>query len=116
LHAFLPALGDEGCEFAEVAELGFINARFCADGRRLSHLSDDHANLSRGHLNPWMLGYGVDHDPLEAKTGHEEFGLVAGFALEGHDVVAGKRRSKPLANQPDLCGTDAVNGSEDERD
>ncbi len=110
LHAFLPALGDEGSEIAEVAELGFIDARFCANGSRLAHLSDDHANLSRRHLHPRMFRDGVDQEELEAKARHQQLGLVTGLAIEGHWVIAGELGSKALAHQSDLRGTDAVNG------
>ena len=51
----------------------------------------------------------VNQAELEAQAGHEQFGLVTGFAHEGDRVVAGQLRSKPLANQSDLGGPDAVN-------
>ena len=115
LHAFLPALADEGSEIAEVAKFGLVDARFCANGRWLAHLSDDHANLSRGHLHPRMFAYGVDQDKFEAEAGHEQLSLVTGLAVEGHGVVAGQLGSKALAHQPDLRGTDAVDRLENER-
>ena len=116
LHAFLPALGDKGSQIAEVAEIRFIYARFCANGRRLAYLSDDHANLSRGHLHPRMFGHGVNHEQFEAQSGHQQLGLVSGLAVEGHWIVAWQLGSESLAHQADLCRPDAVDGPGNEND
>ena len=64
----------------------------------------------------------VDENIFEAELGHEQkLSLVAGFAFEGDGIIAGKRRSKSLADQADFArGADAVNrpekDGEDEED
>ena len=63
-----------------------------------------------------MLGHRVNQAELEAKARHEQLGLVAGFAFEGHRVAAGQFCAKPLADQSDLRRTNSVYRLKDKDD
>ena len=64
-----------------------------------------------GDLHPRVLLHGEDHPELPAPAGHEQVGLIAGFAVKGDDVVAEQLlQAEALDDQPDFGGANFMDG------
>ena len=102
LHAPLAAVGQERADVGEAAELRLVDRRLGAGGQRRADLGDDQADVVRRDLDPGVPLDLEDGPELEPEPGHEQVGLVAGFALEGDQLVALHLPTQALGDQADL--------------
>ena len=107
LHAFLAPALHERTEAGEVPELFSIDGRLGAGGKRLADLGDDDTDLAGRYLHPRVADHRVGGPQLEADAGHEQLGLVAGFARK-RDRHVGRvvPRGHALDHEPDLGRAD----------
>ena len=78
-------------------------------------------SAERAHLHPRVALHLVDRPQLEPQPGHQEVGLVAGFALQRDELIALRPGAEPLGHEPHLGRTDRVEAAqhhdqEDEQD
>jgi hypothetical protein len=107
----LAAVFDEGIEVGELPELLAVDGGFGAVGQRIADLGDHHADLPGRDLHPGVFLHGVEKAELETDARHEQFGLVAGFALEGDGVVVGQAPVREAARyKAHFRGADAMQG------
>ena len=88
LHAPLAAVGQEGADVGEAAELGLVDGRLGAGRQRRADLGDDQADVVGRHLHPGVALDLEDRPQLEAQARHQQVGLVAGLAVQGDELVA----------------------------
>lgn len=90
LHALLAAFFNKGAQVSKLAEFVTVNGGFRAGGKRLARLCDDHADLTGGNLHPGMFLNRVEQPQAKPHAGHQQVGLIAGFAVEGNRVIIGQ--------------------------
>ena len=98
-----------------MAEFLFVNSRFGPHGNSLTHLGENHTDLSRGNLDPREFPHAVKDPELETDTWHEHLGLESRLTLEGDGIVTLEfREGEPFEHKPHLGGTNDMNGWQDE--
>ncbi len=107
LHAFLTAIGHEGADVLEAAELRLVDGRLGANRQRLADLGNDDADLPGGNLHERMPRHRVPGPELKAEARRQQVGLVAGCAVEGDWAAAvDPFPTDALADEADLGGAD----------
>ena len=112
LHALLPALGDEGANVGELAELGLVDAGLPSRRQWRPDLRDHQADFAGRDLHPGMFLDAVDGPDANRQSRHQQVGLIPGFAMK-RDGTALRASGSPAANhQSHFVGTDAMNRQE----
>jgi hypothetical protein len=116
LHPSLTAVGQEGAEVGEAAELVLVDGGLGARRQRLAHLGDHEPHVVGGHLHPRVALDAEQRPQLEPQAGHEELGLVPGLPVEGHQLVTPEALAEALGHEADLGGTDGVQAAQQGQD
>jgi hypothetical protein len=117
LSTLLAAPGHECAHVLEIAEFRLVLGRLGADGKGISDLRDDDADLAGGNLHDRMTRDGKERPQLEAQPGGEQIGLIARLAVEGDRAAAPQPlETEALPHQADFGRADVPERHEHDDD
>jgi hypothetical protein len=117
LSTLLAAPGHECAHVLEIAEFRLVLGRLGADGKGISDLRDDDADLAGGNLHDRMTRDGKERPQLEAQPGGEQIGLIACLAVESDRAAAPQPlETEALPHQADFGRADVPERHEHDDD